>query len=338
MKKLRYTLRVLSGASFDKLARVIDQAHEKSGKSKLYIFFDILRCALLHGAGYYDYVIFAFYQLNHRQRKSYVTRFRNKKIISLCNDPQYSEIFNHKGKFDRRFRRYLKRAYLDLAETSLDQFVDFMKERDVIFAKPYVGESGKGIEKLTKSDFASLAEMYAYLTAPEKHFGLIEEQIVQHEALSRLYPLSINTLRIVTIVAGGKAHCVYVVAKMGDGGKFVDNLENGGVCCPVDQKTGKLCGVGHTSRLVNFDCHPYTGVPFIGYQLPYVKEAVELCLEAAMEIEQVRFVGWDVCIMPDGPAIIEGNDYPGYDFWQLPEHTPDKIGLYPYYQSLLDEL
>ncbi len=338
MKKIRYVLRVLSGASFSKLKKVIDQVHEKSGKNKVYLFFDILRCALLHGAGYYDYVIFAFYDMNHKQRASYVTRFRNKKIISLCNDPEYSEIFNHKGMFDKRFQKYLRRAYLDLSECTFEQFEAFMKTRDVLFAKPYVGESGKGIEKLKKEDFPSLKAFYEYLTNPAKHFGLIEEQIVQHEALNTLYPLSINTLRVVTIVAQGKAHCVYAVLKMGDGGKFVDNLENGGVCCPIDQDTGKLCGVAHTSRLVNFDKHPYTGVPFIGYEIPFLKEAVELCLKAAMEVKEVRFVGWDVCIMPDGPAIIEGNDYPGYDFWQLPEHTPDKIGLYPYYKSLLPEL
>ena len=52
----------------------------------------------------------------------------------------------------------------------------------------------------------------------------------------------------------------------------------------------------------------------------------------------VRYIGWDVCITPDGPVLIEGNDYPGYDFWQLPEHTPDKIGLLPYYKKMVPEL
>jgi len=26
---------------------------------------------------------------------------------------------------------------------------------------------------------------------------------------------------------------------------------------------------------------------------------------------------------------VEGNNFPGHDIYQLPEHTPDKIGMYP---------
>ena len=76
----------------------------------------------------------------------------------------------------------------------------------------------------------------------------------------------------------------------------------------------------------------------MGYKLPYVKEAIDLCRKAALVVKDVRYVGWDVYIAPDGPGIIEGNDYPGYDFWQLPEHTPDKTGLWPFYQSLVKGL
>ena len=162
--------------------------------------------------------------------------------------------------------------------------------------------------------------------------------IVQHEALNKLYPLAINSLRIVSIVVDGKPHIVYVVSKSGNEGKFVDNMENSGLCCPVDTETGKICNVAHTSKLITYDTHPYSKVKLIGYQLPYIKEAMDLVKKAALEIPEVKYVGWDVFIGPNGPGIIEGNDYPGYDFWQLPEHTPDKIGLVPYYEGLIKDL
>lgn len=338
MKRLLYILRVLSGARFKKLGTVISRVQERTGKSKIYILFDILVCAVKYGAGYNDYIIFAFYDMNAAQRKTYVTRMINKRIISMLNDQNYSYIFDEKNIFDARFEKYLGREFRDLQKTNFADFKSFMEGKEVIFAKPNIGESGKGIERLKTADFADLDEMYRYIHDKEKNFGVIEELLVQHEDMSTLYPLAINALRIVTMVVNGKAQCVYVVCKMGNEGKFVDNMENSGLCCPVDIETGKIAAVAHTSKLIVYDKHPYTGVELVGYQLPYIKEAIELCQQAALEVNEIKYVGWDVCITPDGPVIIEGNDYPGYDFWQLPEQTPNKIGLLPFYKKLLPNL
>lgn len=337
MNKIKYLLRVLSGVSFKKMSGVLERVHEKSGKNKILAFFDILLCIPLYGAGYYDYLIFGFYDMNHRQRKTYVTRLKNKKLISRLNNKEHSYLFEHKGEFDRLFKDFLGREALDLRDISFERFERFIADKDIIFAKPYIGESGKGIEKLKKSDFKDIQEMFATITSGK--FGLIEELIVQHEDLARVYPHSVNTYRIVTLVdGGGVPHCVYATAKFGGGGNFVDNLDNGGVCCPIDRESGKIAGCGHTSRLVPYDAHPDTGVKLFGYQLPFVKEAVELALKAALVVDDMRYIGWDVYIGENGPGIVEGNDYPGYDFWQLPEHTPDKTGLWPYYKEMVKGL
>lgn len=338
MKRIKYLLRVISGARFKKMFEVINFVHKKTNKSKVWIFFDIIVCAIRYGAGYYDYKIFAFHDMKHYQRKTYVTRMTNSKIINMSNDSEYAYIFDNKSEFNKRFKKYLNREYLDLKNITFDKFKTFMKNKTIIFAKPNIGESGKGIERLDKTKFKSLKEMYSYIKNKEKNFGVIEESIIQHEVLNKLYPLSINSLRIVTIVIDEKPHVVYVVSKMGNEGKFVDNMENSGLCCPVDTETEKISGIAHTSKLINFDKHPYTGVKFIGYKLTYIKEAMELVKAAALEVPQIKFVGWDVAITKNGPAIIEGNNYPGYDFWQLPEHTPDKIGLLPYFKKLLPKL
>ena len=333
----QYIFRVLRGASFQKLFSVIDRVHEKSGQNRVFTFFDMINCALRYGAGYHDYLIFAFWDMNHKQRDTYLTRVRNKRLNTLLHDDRYTDIFDKKNQFDKRFAAYIGRDFRDLAELDFDAFSEFMADKDVIFAKPNTGESGKGIERLVKDRFENLEQMYAYVTDPAHRFGVIEEQLVQHPDLSAVYPHSINSYRICTLVVGEEAHCVYAVAKFGNAGKFVDNMENDGLCCPIDQETGKIAGCAHTSALINYDVHPYSGVKLMDYQLPFVKEAVELSKKAAMVVPEIRYIGWDVCITPDGPAIIEGNTYPGYDFWQLPEHTPDKIGLYPYFRKMVPE-
>jgi hypothetical protein len=335
LPNIHYAARVLSGVRFKKLKTVVDRVHKITGKSKAFLLCDIAACALFYGAGYNDYNIFAFYDMNRAQRKTYVTRMRNKSIISYFNDEAYSYIFDKKNVFNARFKDFIRRGFLDLAEADFDAFCAFLDGKDVVFAKPNSSESGKGIEKLKKSDFPSLSAMYEYIKSPDKRFGVLEELIVQHPDMEKLYPLSVNTIRIATAVdEEGNPHCAYATCKMGNEGKFVDNMENSGLACPIDPETGLITGVAHTSRLVNFDTHPYTGVKLVGYKIPFAKEAVELCKKAALVVPQVRYVGWDVCIMPDGPAIVEGNNYPGYDFTQLPEHTPDKIGAYPFFVKM----
>lgn len=339
MGKLQYLFRVLGGSSFRRLGQVIDRVREKSGQNRVRTFFDMVNCAIRYGAGYHDYLIFAFWDMNHAQRNTYLTRMRNKKLNTVTSDPAYTDIFDKKNQFDAHFAKYLGRDFRDVEKLTFDDFEGFMADKDVVFAKPNVGESGKGIERLVKDRFSDLAEMYDYIRDPVHRFGVIEEALRQHETLNKLYPLAINSYRIVTLLTpDGQVHCVYAVSKCGNGGKFVDNMENDGLCCPIDPDTGKICGCAHTSALINFDIHPYTGVKLEGFQLPYVPEAIAMAKEAAMVVPQVRYIGWDVCITPDGPAIIEGNTYPGYDFWQLPEHTPDKIGLWPYFKKMIPEL
>lgn len=339
-RKLGYIGRVLSGVRLEELNKSLEKAKARSGRGKARLFLDMLWCSVRYGAGYHDYVMFGFYDMDGRHRDTYVTRIRNKKMITLLNDPDTAEIFDHKTKFNPRFREYLGRDFLVVDEMTPEQFAEFVKDKDRVFAKPDVGESGKGIERLAKADFASVEDMYRYIKS--KGFGVIGEMIVQHEAMSRLYPNAVNTLRVVTLLTGSpehwEPHCIYAVVKIGAGGKYVDNLENGGMFCPVDYETGEITGVGHTSALTTLTHHPETGVKLMGYRIPYVKEAIELCKKAALEEPGMRFVGWDCAITPKGPAIIEGNDYPGYDFWQQPEHTPDRVGLWPTYKKLIPEL
>lgn len=329
--------RMLGGATFGKMKECIDRVHEKSGKNRIATFFDIAQCSLRYGAGYYDYLIFEFYNMNAKQRKTYMTRVKNKKLISLLNDESFSYIFDQKNVFDKRFKDFLGREVIDLADIGYSEFEAFVKGKEYFFAKPYIGESGKGIEKIKVSDFESTKALYEYVTSKEKNFGVIEEVIVQHPQVAKIYPCSLNCLRIVTMVHNNQPHILYAVFKMGNNGKFVDNLENGGLACSFDLDNGVVNGQGHTSALVNYDAHPYTGIKFIGYKLPFCEEIKQLVKKAAMVVPEIKYVGWDVCFTENGPAIVEGNDFPAYDFPQLPDPDKPRIGLLSKVQKIMPE-
>lgn len=336
----RYLLRVLTGVRPKAMSQCLDAAKEKSGKSRALLFSDMLWCLARYGAGYHDYLMFQFFNMDGAHRKTYVTRLKNKRLVTLMNNEAAAPTFDRKSLFYTRFKGFLGRSFMVVPGATSGQLAEFIQGKEKLFAKPDEGESGKGIQLINVADFSDARELLSYLKT--NNFGVVEERLEQHPDLKRLYPHSANTLRIVTLLTGDpkdyQAQVVYTVIKTGCGGKFVDNLESGGLFCPIDPETGTICGPGHTSDLRVLDRHPDTGVELEGFHVPYVKEAIELCKRAALVEPRMRYLGWDVCITPEGPVIIEGNNYPGYDFWQQPEHTPDRIGLWPYYKKVLPEL
>lgn len=334
---IKDVLNIAGGARISKMNKVIDEINQKTGKSKAVMFFDILSCSLKYGAGYFDYQIFEFYNMNSKERKTYMTRVKNKKLIMRMNNQEFSYIFDQKDVFDEKFKKYLGREVIDTKDLDLEKFEKFIDGKESIFVKPYIGESGKGIEKLNVADYENIKELYNYIKDKNNNFGLVEELIVQHKDVSKIYPYALNCFRIVTLVENGVPHILYAVFKMGNDGKYVDNLENGGLACSFDLDKGVINGIGHTSALINYEKHPYTGVKFIGYKIPYIEEMKKLVKEAALIVPEIKYVGWDVCITENGPAIVEGNDYPAYDFPQLPEENRPKVGLLKKIQEILPD-
>ena len=53
------------------------------------------------------------------------------------------------------------------------------------------------------------------------------------------------------------------------------------------------------------------------------------CQDAAQVVPSIRYVGWDVAVTPEGPLLVEGNQYPGHDIYGLPGQSPDKRGILP---------
>ncbi len=333
MVSMNYLLRIAKGASFKKMGEAIDKVHEKCGKWKPLIFLDMVWCIVAYGAGYWDYLMFGFWDMTPAQKNTYLTRVRNKKVQTLMNDDAYSNEFDNKNIFNKRFARFLHRETLDAENCTFEEFQQFIQGKEVVFAKANKGSCGQGIEKLRPADFANTEAMWAYVQ--EKGFGVLEELVVQHPDMAALHPASVNTMRIVTDVVGDQVHIAYIVVKMGNGA-FVDNSGQGGILCAVDPATGKITSPATDDFTEHvYEQHPVTGVSFRGYQLPMVQEAIALVKEAALEVPQIHHVGWDVAIGVDGPLIIEGNDYPGTDLCQLWPHTPNKTGLWPYYRRIL---
>lgn len=333
MPNIRYLTRIIKGMQFDRMKQMLQIVKDKCGHSKARTFCSMVWCGLRYGAGYYDYVMFGFYNMNGKQRNTYLTRVRNKKVCELMNDYSFAEEFDDKLRFNERFAKFLRRETLNGETCTETGFSQFLQGKDSFFAKPNHGSCGHGIEKIKVSEFSNSSEILRYIR--DKKLVIIEESLPQHPDMAKLHPESVNSIRIVTDLVDNVVHIAYIMVKMGRGEGCCDNTGQGGILCRVDENTGKICSVATDDYFNVYESHPDTGIVFRGYQLPMLKEAIALVKEAAFVIPQMRHVGWDVAITPDGPAIIEGNEYPGTDLCQLAPHYPEKQGLWPYYKKLL---
>lgn len=323
-----YGIRVVKHASFKKFFTVLDEVHERSGLSKPALTADMVKSFIKYGAGYYDYSNFNFFELTDAQRETYMTRFRSKKLLVKVNDPHYSVIFDSKSLFNEVFRDFIHRDFLKVDSASDADFERFFNAHDEYFAKMDGLEAGAGAELLKKENYADAQEFAAYVRG--KKFGVVEQVLKNHPDLAAVYDGSLNTLRMITLIDdSGEPHLLFAVQKFGINGRFVDVY---GAHGPVDLETGEFLYPARHGVIkdgISYTEHPDTGVPLVGFHTPLFKEAKELVLRAARLVPQTRYVGWDVAVTPDGPAIIEGNNYGAHDYWQLPGQNPSKIGIMP---------
>ncbi len=327
MGNIKYILKRLKTMDKKAMFEKVNSIHKKTGKSKIYLLCDMLKCARKYGAGYMDYDLFEMYNLTPEQRDTYITRGRNNEIVAKYNDKAYFHIFENKNEFNELFKDYIKRDWVDVKDTPKENVIAFMQKHPVFMAKPVDGGCGHGIEKIDTSQYSSLDEVYDKLVQGNNNFEL-EEVIKQHPAVSAIYPDAINTVRVVTILKDGIPHVICAYFRIGNG-KFVDNFNSGGMVAPVNEITGEVMDRAIDKKKNLYETHPQTGAKIKGFKFPDWDKAIEMCKKAAKVVPQMGYIGWDVCFTPDGPIFVEGNEFPGHDIYQLPEHTPNKIGMMP---------
>lgn len=333
MGKLKFILTCVARMDYPELFRTVGKVHKITGKNRAGILADVVQCGLKYGAGFNDYLLCEFYSLSDAQRATYITRKVNNDLVRILNDRDYYHFFDNKSEFYTTFAPYIGRRWLDFSQASQEQFADFMADKDAVMVKPESSSGGFGVNKLFKKDFPSLEAMYKKLK--EENIGVVEEVLRQHPAMDRMNPHAINTLRVVTVANDSGPHIVYAHIRIGNSDRPVDNLHSGGMFAPIDLDKGVIQYPAYDKARVTYTQHPRTGTQIQGFQIPCWEEAKAMCLEAAHIIPQMRYVGWDVAITPEGPVLVEGNNLPGYDILQMPPHTPDKIGMLPRFREFV---
>ena len=151
MGKIKYLSKRILSLDYKNMLNIAKGVAKKAKKNYLFILFDMVICGIKYQAGYYDYQEFEFYNLNKKERKTYLTRGKNNEIVKRFNDKSKFYIFDNKEEMYKKFAKFLKRDWMIINKEKLEEFINFFKKYNAIVVKPVDGEGGKGVEKFTYS-------------------------------------------------------------------------------------------------------------------------------------------------------------------------------------------
>ncbi len=330
MKKVKYFIKRLANMNYKKCFDTIKKIHKRTKKSRIIIFFDVIWCGLKYQAGYMDYWLFEMDTLNSKQRKTIVTRGKNNEIVKKYNNQNYIKYLNNKILFNQKFNKYLKRDWMELKDNNINEFKEFINKHKKIIVKPVNLCCGKGIELLTVNN-DNYEEIYNNLIDTKR--TLVEEVIKERKEIAKLHPESVNTLRLVTL----NYKLVVAFIRIGNDNNVVDNFNHGGMAAPINIDTGiiEYPAIDKDGNL--YYNHPLTNEKIVGFKIPDMDKIKNFVEKLAKEIPEVRYVGWDVCPTDNDIAIIEGNEFPGHDIYQLPPHRKDGMGLMPIFEKAMKD-
>lgn len=331
MKKIKFIFKKIKGFQYKNFFNIINKIHKKTKINRIYLFFDIIRTAIKYGNGYMDYFEFEFYLLNDEERQTYITAYINSNIVKKYNDKEEMKKFDDKLTFNKMYKKYLKRDYLDLSDSSIEEFKKFTQKHKKIICKIPDGTGGKGIKIIEIDKNTNIEDLYNSLI--NDNLILVEEYLIQHEEMNKLYSESVNTLRIITFLDENGVHILKTILKIGNGG-HVDNFSSGGMYTFVNEE-GRVFVPAIDEKGNIFKTHPISKTKIIDFEVPMYKEIVKLINEVGKVNKKVRYIGWDIAVSKNGPVLIEGNPFSGI-FQVKPSISGIKTGDLPNFRKYMD--
>ncbi|WP_439565601.1 sugar-transfer associated ATP-grasp domain-containing protein [Microcella sp.] len=329
--RLRYLARRARAIDTANLRRLAGLIAASSGRSRAAITLDMLWAAVRHETAFQDYFDWDFHLLTRQERETFMTHPKSNHLALRLNAPEHRSTFADKARFNARFAPYLGREWLDLRTASDGELAAFLSRHERVIAKIADSLGGDGIAAYSS---AAISDIDAFRTERLSHRQvLLEEFLTQHPEMARLNTSSVNTLRIVTYLNdAGEVTTLARVLKMGNGGD-VDNFSDGGMYTMLDEQ-----GVAHHAAFDGsgrvFREHPLTGTSIVGFAVPNWGAVRSLVDALAREVPEIRYVGWDIAITPEGAAVIEGNYNTGV-FQLKPGATGVREGLLPVYRAAI---
>ncbi|WP_242919235.1 sugar-transfer associated ATP-grasp domain-containing protein [Pontibacter liquoris] len=331
-KRLLYLGYYLRELDWAKLRSFLEYASVQEKKSKSALVADMLTSSLKYNISLLEYFQFRFYKLTNAERSTYAgTGFMYEYHLSM-NPKSSRNVLEDKLQFLKHYKQFVKHKFASVhdIENNPDLAVSLLSNSSgKLVLKSSSGQCGDGIEVRISKDFDAVS-----LISRLKSTGndLVEEFVVQHDALNGLSPSGLNTIRVFTqLTKDNKVEILGARLRM-TVNSSVDNLAAGNIAAPINLETGIIDGAAIYSDITKREetVHPVTQVKIVGFQIPFWNETIKMVEQAALKNTENRSIGWDVAITNNGPELIEGNHNWCKLLWQLPVKKGLKAELLKY--------
>ena len=143
---------------------------------------------------------------------------------------------------------------------------------------------------------------------------IFESKIYQTKQFDSFNSSSVNTIRFMTtLYPTGDVKIIAIWMKFGRAGVCVDNAGAGGnVDAGVDIKTGRIFNVtlfDEWRETRSITHHPDSGTLLEGVFIENWKQITDEIIQFQKSIPYLKAIGWDIAITPEGPLVVEFNDY-----------------------------
>jgi len=281
---------------------------------------------------------YVMFRLNKNNPKKFISNWDQKRMVCNINqckwttdDTIFYKLHDNDLCVPDLYGSIISGVFVDQRGEEFSPIVwieEYLKSEDALVIKPMGGQQGGGVriveilsncycingEYISKNDLSDFLESLDNV--------LVCEYASQHPYTNEIYPDSVNTIRILTIVPpqSREAYIAAAVHRFGtDESKPVDNWSQGGLCAEIDIETGTLgrAAAVKGSEVQFIETHPDTGVQISGTSIPNWNDLSDKIISIASEYPQSPYIGWDVVVTNNGFKIIEGNSTPGMNMPQI---------------------
>lgn len=335
IKRFIYLGYYIKKLDWSKFWLFLNYTSKNYNKNKISIILDVIASVFIYNISILEYFQFRFFEKNKIEREKWAgTGFMYEYQLKM-NPVNGRSILDDKRQFHRDYKKFFVHNLAEIEELKNNKLLlnSLLNNKGgkLVF-KVADGKCGEQIEILKTDSF----DENSLIPFMEKNkFDMVEEFIIQHPKINALSPSAVNTIRIFTQL-NSKDEVELLGCRLRISvNSPVDNMAAGNLAAVIDDETGIVIGEGVYSDITKTDqkTHPITGVPIVGFQVPFWKETVQMVKEAALYHPQNRSIGWDIVITEKGSGFIEGNHDWCKLLWQLPAKKGMKEILKKHYKE-----